>query len=165
MTQKPWSRRQTSCRQSSQVAASISGHDLKLTRLGRDLKVMSQHEFSCHDPGLLSPNLSQVATPKRMSRHQLFQSRSRRQNDVATSPCLAQVARALPRSSARAGAVVRATAHALRTCCPPVTTSKPGRDPVLEIGSSHSSFLPCKKKFIYLFFKTSSSFPATPRMQ
>ena len=77
VTQKPWSRRQTSYRQSSQVATSISGRDLKLTRPGRDLKVMSrpqivfprsQHEYSCHDPGPFSHNLSQVATPKRMLR-------------------------------------------------------------------------------------------------
>ena len=50
------------------------------------------------------------------------------------------------------------------TCCPSVTTSKPGRDQVLEIGSSHSSFC-LAPKFFYFFFQTSSSFPATPRMQ
>ena len=92
-----------------------------------------------------------VATPK------ILQSRSRRQNDVATSPCLAQVTRALSRSWARAGTVVRATARtaapALRTCCLPVTTSKLGHDLVLEIGSSHSSFcLAQKKKILLLFF-------------
>ena len=61
-------------------------HNLKIpgcnplkTNPGRDLKSMSrpqtihpksQRGFSCHDQGLLTPNLSQVATPKRMSRHQ-----------------------------------------------------------------------------------------------
>ena len=49
-----------------------------------------------------------------------------------------------PRSWAHVGAVVhaaaRAAAPALRTWCLPVMTSKPGRDPVLEIGNSHSSF-------------------------
>ena len=66
----PWLRRQTSCRQSSQVATSISGRDLKLTRSGRDLKVMSrpqivfprsQHEFhvTTQDPSVLSSARSQ----------------------------------------------------------------------------------------------------------
>ena len=141
----------------------ISGCNTLKTNPGRDLKSMSrpqtvhprsQHGFSCHDQGLLTRNLSQVATPKRMSRHQLLQSRSQCQNDVATSPCLAQVARALPRPWVRTSAVVGVAAPvvapALRTWCLPVTTSKLGRDPVLEIGSSHSSFC-LAQIFIYFF--------------
>ena len=132
----------------NQVATSDRCRDLKLSTPSRNM------DFSCHDQGLLTPNLSQVATPKRMSRHQLFQSRSRRRNDVATSPCLSQVARALLRSWARAGAVVRAAAHAaapaLRTCCLPVTSSTLGRDLVLEIGSSHSSFC-LAQEFLFFF--------------
>ena len=59
----------------------IPGCNTLKTNPGRDLKSMSrpqfvhpksQRGFSCHDLGLLTPNLSQVATPKRMSRHQLF---------------------------------------------------------------------------------------------
>ena len=54
----------------------------------RDIKMMSRHQaahprsqhgFSCRDQGLLTHDLSQVATPKRMSRHQLLQSRSQSQ--------------------------------------------------------------------------------------
>ena len=56
----------------------ISGCNTLKTNPGRDLKSMSrpqtvhprsQRGFSCHDQGLLTRNLSQVATPKRMSRH------------------------------------------------------------------------------------------------
>ena len=81
----------------------ILGCNTLKTNPGRDLKSMSrpqtvhpksQRGFSCHDQGLLTPNLIQVATPKRMSGHQPLYSRSRRQNNVATSPCLAQVGRA-----------------------------------------------------------------------
>ena len=143
----------------NQVATSDRCRDLKLSTPSRNM------DFSCHDQGLLTPNLSQVATPKRMSRHKLFQSRLRRQNDVATSPCLAQVVRALLRSWVRTGAsaAAHAAAPALRTCCLPVTRSTLGRDLVLEIGSSHSSF--CLAQEFLFFFKTSSSFPATLRMQ
>ena len=154
----------------------ISGCNTLKTNPGRDLKLMSrpqtvhprsQRGFSCHDQGLLTRNLSQVATPKRMSRRQLLQCRSRCQNDVATSLCLAQVARALPRPWVRASTVVgfaaRAAAHALHTWCLLVTTSKLGHDPVLEIGSIYSSLWLEKKKIF--FFKASSSFPATLRMQ
>ena len=132
-TQKPWSRRQTSSRQSSQVATSISSRDLKLTRLGRNLKVMSrpqivfprsQHEFHVmtQDPSVLT---------SARSRHQKGCRDTK--NDVTTSPYLAQVARVLPRSWVRAGAVVRAATHAtalaLRTLCPACHDPKPGSRP------------------------------------
>ena len=145
------------------------GRDLESMSRPQTVHPKSQRGLSCHDLGLLTPNLTKVTTPKRMSRHQLLQSRSRRHNYVATSPCLAQIARALPLSWARAGAVVRAAARAavptLRTSYLPVTTSTLGRDPVLEIGSSHSSCCLAHKFFYFLFFKASSSFPAAPRMQ
>ena len=140
---------------------SISGRDLKLTRPGRDLKVMSrpqnvfpksQHEFhvttqdfllltsarSRHQKGCCDTNPSFLGSDaKMMSRPHL-------------------VARTLPRLWAHAGAVVcagaRAAAPALHTCCLPVTTSTLGRDPVLEIGSSHSSFCLAQKCFFFFFF-------------
>ena len=68
------------------------GHDLKSMSRTQTVHPKSQRGFSCHDQGLLTPNLNQVATLKRMSRHQLFQFRSRRQIDVAISLCLTQVA-------------------------------------------------------------------------
>ena len=68
-------------------------------------------------------------------------------------------------ASARAGAVVLASARAavlaLRTCCLPVTTSTLGRDPVLEIGSSHSSS--CLAIFFFFFLIPPVAFPATPK--
>ena len=136
-----------------------------LTTPGRDLTFMwrpqivfprSQHEFhvTTQDPSVLTSARSRHQKGCRYTNP--LQSRSRRQNDVATSPCLAQVARTLPRSWASAGAVVRAAARtaapALRTCCSPVTTSKPGHDPMLEIGSNHSSFC-LTPKFFFFFFK------------
>ena len=67
---KTGSRHQTSYRQSTQVATSISCRDLTMTKPGRDLK-------SCRDLNFFFPPRSQhefhVATPKRMSRHQLLQ--------------------------------------------------------------------------------------------
>ena len=148
----------------------ISGCNTLKTNPGRDLKLMSQPQtvhprsqrgFSCYDQGLLTRNLIQVATPKRMSRHQLLQSRSRCQNEVATSPCLAQVVRALIRPWVRTSAVVGvatcAAAPTLRTWCLPVTTSKLGRDPVLEIGNSHSSFC-LAQNFLFFFSKPPVAF-------
>ena len=81
----------------------ISGCNTLKTNPGRDLKSMSrpqtvhprsQRGFSCHDQGLLTRNLSQVTTPKRMSRHQLLQSRSRCQTMSRPHPVW-------PRSRAR----------------------------------------------------------------
>ena len=46
----------------------------------------------------------------------------------------------------------------------PVATSKLGRDLVLEISSSHSSFCLAQKKKIFFFFQTPPvAFPATPK--
>ena len=108
------------------VATSKSCRDLKLTRPGRDLKVMSrpqiviprsQHEFhvTTQDPSVLT---------SARSRHQKgcrdtnpLQSRSRRQNDVATSPCLAQVVGVRCRCRARCCARTRPyLAHLLPSC-------------------------------------------------
>ena len=113
----------------------ILGCNTLKTNPGRDLKSMSrpqtvhprsQRGFSCHDQGLLTRNLSQATTPKRMSRHQLLQSRSQCQNNVATSPCLAQVARALPRPWVRTSAVVGVGApQPPLPCAPAVFLSRP----------------------------------------
>ena len=44
-----------------------------------------------------------------------------------------------------------------------VTTSKLGRDLVLEIGSSHSSFYLAQKIFFFFFQSPPVAFPATPK--
>ena len=71
-TQKPGSRRQTFRRQSIQVATSISGRDLKLTRPGRDLKVMSRPQIvflrSQHEFHVTTQDLSVLTSDR--SRHQ-----------------------------------------------------------------------------------------------
>ena len=177
---KPWLRRQTSRRQSSQVATSISGRDLKLTRPGRDLKVMSrpqivfpssQHEFpvTTQDPSVLT---------SARSRHQKGCRDTNSSSLGRDAKTMSRPRPVWPRLRARCPGRGHALAlsWALLRSQPPlpcapgvllVTTSKLRRDPVLEIDSSHSSFfffffLPC---IIFFFFKASSSFPATPRMQ
>ena len=72
-----------------QVATSPTATDVvtsKMMSRPQAVHPKSQHGFSCRDQGLLTPNLSQVATPKRMSRHQLLQSRSRCQNRSSAQP-------------------------------------------------------------------------------
>ena len=129
---------------SSQVATSISGRDLKLTRPGHDLKVTSrpqvvflrsQHEFhvTTQDPSVLTS------------------ARSRHQKDVATLTPPGEVARTTPLPCA--------------PCALFVTTPNLGRDPSLEFGSSYSSFCLAPKVFFFFFSKFSNSLPATPRMK
>ena len=102
-----------------------------------------------------SNQLSPISATSRryfsMSRPPLLPPMSRPQNDVTTWGLEKQVARAAPMSWARTGAVVHAAAPALCTCCLPVTTSKLGRDPVLEIGSSLSSL--CLAQIFFFLFQ------------
>ena len=169
------------------VATSISCHDLISAHSGISrsrhqksksrrppLPLMSRPQKRCRDLNSSKPHFYYVTTPFFPCRDLPCCHPCRDpKNDVATWGQEKQVSRAAPKSWAHAGTVVRPTARttarttapALRTCCLLVTTSTLGRDPVLEIGSSHSSFCLAQKKNFFFFFQSSSSFPATPRMQ
>ena len=107
-------------------------------------KTMSQLHFPCRDLPCCHP----CRDFKVMSRPGAKKNRSRAQRLIR----------------GRAGVVMRATAPALCTYCLLVTTSTVGRDLVLEIGSSHSSFcLAQKKNFAFFFFQSPPvAFHATP---
>ena len=117
------------------VATSSRNMDFPVTTKDSLLQTSarSRHQKGCRDTN--SSSLSRDA--KTMSRPHLVWPRS----------CVRCLGRG--RNSAVMRAAARATTLALRTCCLPVTTSTPGRAPVLEIGSSHSSFCLARKKFFF----------------
>ena len=161
--------------------AAFPCRDVPCCHPSHDLKLMSRHPIqpAATQPGRDVPFLVATSRPSRPAN--LTSAMSRRQNGCrdtnfsslgrdtswTSRPRLiwpSSRARCPGRGSvlAMSRAAARTAAPALRTYCLPVTTSKLGRDPVLEIGSSHSSFCLTLKKFFF-FSNPPVAFPATPR--